>query len=1363
VLSSELLGLELLDAAGTSSGNLSDPGANADPLNLSALGLISVDLGGGLTLPLVSEPDGNGLLHLGQVGVLHSYASSPSATSSVASAGAVTEDGTIAIDPDDPGEYGPATVNLIDLLRQLGLDGVTNEVVDRLDLEIGALASQASVTDGVTSSEYVIAGADFNLSSQLVRNAAADLRAIVTNVGTTLNTAVGTGGVLSSALALVNVSAGIPGVASIQVGPATATIDDLDAAVADATADLLAPLSDPNGIVTIDLGGGIVRIDLEKIVDGGSLNGLDANTLLLDDTTIDLITDAVQAALGTLSTRVVTVVTDLVNDLDVTITLSGNLELLLGDAADFDVTVKAKLGQFTGARPGTPAVNVAGAVLGIPAGTILGAITTPVVNALTTALGTVVGGLITTATTGLDATIDGIVDPVLTALDPVLDALNEVVQITINEQPNPGQTGNTTPSDGHLGRGFTVSALSLELLPGLGAVNLDLASSSVYALADEPPAGPDLTATSPVQAGGSTAVTSSGWEPETQVTLQLTDAEGNPVGAPVVVTTDEDGNVPASTTVPVPAGTTPGTYTVVGSDAEGNEASDDIVVYAPTLDAETPVTPGDCSTITSGGWLPSSQVTLQLTDADGNPVGDPVVVTTDEDGNVPPTTCVPIPEDTEPGDYEIVGTDENDAEVSTPVTVEEAAPSPDLTATSPVPAGGSTTVTSGGWAAGSEVTLQLTDAEGNPVGDPVVVEADEDGNLPATTTVPVPAEAEPGTYTVVGSDAEGNEASDDVLVYSPTLDAESPVVPGDCSAITSGGWLPSSQVTLQLTDADGNPVGEPVVVTTDAEGNVPPTTCVPIPEDTEPGDYEIVGTDENDAEVSTPVTVEEAQLTPDLTATSPVPAGGSTTVTSGGWAPGSEVTLQLTDAEGNPVGEPVVVEADEDGNLPATTTVPVPADAEPGTYTLVGSDADGNEASDDIVVYAPTLEAETPVAPGECAEITSGGWLPNTEVTLQLTDAEGNPVGEPVVVTTDGEGNVPPTTCVPIPDDAQGEHEIVGTDENGAEVSAPVLVVVPGQPALSASSPVPAGGSTTVTSGGWAPNTEVTLQLTDAEGNPVGEPVVVTTDGEGNVPTGTTVPVPADAEAGTYTVVGSDAEGNEASDDIVVYAPTLEAETPVVPGECSAITSGGWLPNSQVTLQLRDSDGNPVGDPVVVTTDAEGNVPAGTCVPIPEDTDPGDYEIVGTDENDAEVSTPITVDEGAGPICANPTVTVTPSSVKPGEKVTITGSGFAAGTTATVQIHDKNGRALLNPALAVQVNESCGFTVTVTIPTNAAPGDYTVVVTDGDGNSANAPLKILRSLVSTGVDAGSLLPLALLLLLAGAAAVGVRRRSAMTS
>ncbi|HWS50543.1 MAG TPA: choice-of-anchor G family protein [Microbacterium sp.] len=267
ILSSELLGAALLEAASTASGNPSDEGPNSDPLNLEALGALSVNLGGGLTIPLISEAGGPGLLDLGEVGTLNSFASSPTATSSFASAGAVTDDGTIAIDPDeDPGEYGPATVNLIALLEQLGLTGVTDEVVDGLSLEIGASASTASVENGVTDSEYVLAGAEFNLSSPLVADISDALDGLLTGVGTTLDTAVGDGGVIDSIVGAIDLDLGIPGVAAITVGGGSASINGLPAAIEAATTTLLAtPLTDANELVSIDLGTGVVTIDLEQI------------------------------------------------------------------------------------------------------------------------------------------------------------------------------------------------------------------------------------------------------------------------------------------------------------------------------------------------------------------------------------------------------------------------------------------------------------------------------------------------------------------------------------------------------------------------------------------------------------------------------------------------------------------------------------------------------------------------------------------------------------------------------------------------------------------------------------------------------------------------------------------------------------------------------------------------------------------------------------------------------------------------------------------------------------------------------------------------------------------------------------------
>ncbi|WP_156761749.1 choice-of-anchor G family protein, partial [Microbacterium karelineae] len=446
-----------------------------------------------------------------------------------------------------------------------------------------------------------------------------------------------------------------------------------------------------------------------------------------------------------------------------------------------------------------------------------------------------------------------------------------------------------------------------------------------------------------------------------------------------------------------------------------------------------------------------------------------------------------------------------------------------LEATSPEPAGGETEVTGSGWAADTEVSLQLTDPDGLPVGDAVPVTTDADGNIPAGTVLPIPADAVPSPdYSVVGTEPGGEFTEAPLEVYAPDLTAETPVNPGQCTAITSGGWIPGSDVTLQLTDAAGAPVGDELVVTVDADGNVPADTCVTVPEGTEAGDYTVVGTDDNGAEVSAPVEVVEVG-TPILDATSPVPAGGETEVTGSDWAPDTEVSLQLTDPAGEPVGDPVPATTDADGNIPAGTMVPVPEGSEPGDYTVVGTDPDDNTASAPLEVYAPAIEATSPVEAGDDTTVTGSGWIPESPVELQLTDPAGLPVGDPVPVTTDADGNIPADTLVPVPADAEpGDYTVVGTDENGAEVSAPLEVLAPTEPVVEIEPNVPAGTCAEITSSGWAPNSTVTFTLvnetgeeistvtfdTDADGNVVGEPVCI------EIPEGT--------EPGDHTVIGED-------------------------------------------------------------------------------------------------------------------------------------------------------------------------------------------------------------------------------------------------
>jgi hypothetical protein len=851
---------------------------------------------------------------------------------------------------------------------------------------------------------------------------------------------------------------------------------------------------------------------------------------------------------------------------------------------------------------------------------------------------------------------------------------------------------------------------------------------------------PTLSVTSPAPAGGETTVTSGGWNPASVVDFQLTSPTGDPVGAPVQATTDANGDVPPGTTVPVPAGSPAGAYTVVGTDADANTISAPLEVYAPTLDVQSPVAPGTCTAITSGGWLPNSPLVFQLTDNGGTAIGAPVPVTTDAAGDVPAGTCVLIPAATPDGDYLVLGTDANGAEVTDTVIVDAAALTPTLAVTSPVPAGGETTVTSDGWNPDSDVTLQLQAPDGSDLGAPVVVTTDGTGAVPAGTTLTVPAGSPAGDYTVVGTDADGNNASAPLAVYAPVLTASSPVPAGGSTTVTSSGWQPNSAVELQFTDGDGNPVGAVVPVTTDATGAVPAGTTIPVPLTTAPGvDYSVVGTDAAGAEATAPVEVTAAVITPTLTATSPVPAGGETTVTSGGWIPGSQVSLQLQDPDGADAGAPVLVMTDGEGDVPTGTTVPVPADAVGGAYTVVGTDLDGNEASAPVTVYAPIIDAASPVPAGGTTAVTSSGWLPNAAVTLQLTDGADAPVGAPVNVTADGTGAIPAGTTVPIPaGTTPGTDYAVDATDGTVTVSDTVEVTAAGiNPTIAATSPAPAGGETTVTSDGWNPNAPVTLQLTDGGGAPVGDPVNVTTDGAGSFPAGTVVPVPADAVAGPHTVVATDADDVEVSAPLAVYAPTLDAESPVAPGYCSDITSGGWLPNTQVTLQLRDADGNPVGAPVTVTTDAAGAVPTGTCVEIPADTEPGDYEIVGTDDNGAEITDPVTVD----PTAIAPTITAT-SPVPAGGETTVTSEGWVPATTVSLQLTDGGGAAVGDPVdVTTDGDGNVPTGTTVPVPLAATPGaDYTVVATDENDVEVSAPLEVTAAVLSPALSVTSPAP-----------------------
>src|SRR5699024_555459 len=215
------------------------------------------------------------------------------------------------------------------------LDGVTDEIVDELSLELGAIASTANSDGTADDSEYAVADGILTVSSPAVGDLSGALDEVVDGAGGTLEDVIGEEGLVND-LAGVGVNdLNVLGLAELNVGGDDTTVsvevrNALNSVVENVVNEAL---EDEAGIVSIDLANGDIKIDLAKIVKGGDasdLNGLDPNTQVLTSDTISKITDAVADALGALSGKVNETLTDALNDVHLVIELPASIELLSG-------------------------------------------------------------------------------------------------------------------------------------------------------------------------------------------------------------------------------------------------------------------------------------------------------------------------------------------------------------------------------------------------------------------------------------------------------------------------------------------------------------------------------------------------------------------------------------------------------------------------------------------------------------------------------------------------------------------------------------------------------------------------------------------------------------------------------------------------------------------------------------------------------------------------------------------------------------------------------------------------------------------------------------------------------------------------
>ena len=539
----------------------SPDGPHVGNLDLTLLGLIPLQVPGGIQLPLEQI----------EVGTLGQYAMAHADGRSTAAVGAITQDGVIGTGIDPATQMGALTLSLDGLLGSLNLPTSVLGNIASLELMIDGISARATqnATSQITTSEYSIGDVHLVLR----------LPAVGQLVSTIESTVLGPLGTL---LGQLETEANGLLVDILDALPANLIDVDIQLTGLDSVSTLLSSLTTVEGPgLRVDLVNGFVEVDLDELLE---LNGRPANTVVLTPEVLGTILANVTQLLNS----VVASVNNAIGSIGVTIEIDGQ---------QVPLSVGGLLGATLGGLLGLLPLDGLGLDLDQLIADLASQINLPV-NLL---LNTPVGNLLNA--------VQVAVTPLLNQLTPVFDAVNDVLRLTVNVQ-------ETTPINTQAaGDQFTVRALRLELLPGtLDLVHLDLANATV----GPNTAGSPTTSTVP----GACVITITGINPASGSTTggNLVTLTGSGFNAATSVTF---GDTPATSFLVINDATiealapahAPGQVTVTVGGASGCSAGTFGYEFVTTPDDPGTTTPTTLPT-TSTPEQPASEATLPATGND---------------------------------------------------------------------------------------------------------------------------------------------------------------------------------------------------------------------------------------------------------------------------------------------------------------------------------------------------------------------------------------------------------------------------------------------------------------------------------------------------------------------------------------------------------------------------------------------------------------------------------------------------------------------------------------------------------------------------------------------------------------------------
>ena len=1350
----DLDGIAQLGGAYSARAATSGGGTTNQPLNLTALNTVGVDLGN--DVDLVGQ---NGLLTLGVDG---QYART-SATGATASSGLLTNDGGIGVGTGVG--TGASTLDLNPLFSRVGAD---TTVLSNARLRIGALASTITATRGAqvtTTSDYRIAGAELQLTSPAVAGLTTSLRTDLRAVSSAVNSGLGANGALAGTTTaltaelqrlLRTTSLGLVNVNGTNV---TATVDlNLDDTL---TRVLQQPITD--GAVTITPSTGAVTVDLDRLT---TLNGQPANTPVLTTATVAAINQSITTILGTqLPTALQTAVVATINSTAVAITVTANVNLAGIPLAGLALRADTTLGALAGTAPATATVTATGGPLGL---SVLSTLLAPAVNGIVipaaqAIVRPLVGG---TALTALGTTLTNTTRAVATVLTPVVALLRQVVDLTVNAQ----DTAGFRDTRGYDPGSRSVHALRLTVLPGVDAATVDLATSTVRAAAF---VAPTITApttdqqfTVPSASATRTVTVSGAGEPGATIALDGGDGRA----ATTTVAADGTWTAPLAD-VPVGDRTVTATQTVGGT-AAGTAtqrfsvvAQRPLVVSTPTA-GQTIVTTGSTVPVTlTGTATVDARIDVDLGGgrtasgtADGTgawsvtvpgvPVGDQTATVTQTVGD---STSAPV---TRP--FRVVAA--ADLTVSTPTDGQDlllvgdtravpfsgtaqpgARVDVDLgdgrTASTTANAGGAWSTTVGDVPAGS-YTASVTQTVGASTSAPVT----RDVTVTAAPGVTIDAPADGSTITLADADATTPVTVSGTAAPGARVDvgiggsfAATVTADGDGDWTTTFADVPVGERTATarqtvdgttsapVTSAFDIVAGQPIAVTSPASGAV-----VTVLDADTTTDLEVTGTAEPGADVS-------VSLGGDLTATTQASDDGDWTVTVTD-VPVGRHTIAATQTVGGTTSGPVRQVVTVAAGAPLAVTAPAP-----GSTTTVATD----DSTIDVTVTGTAQPgADVAVvldADGEPVTTTAGadGTLTVTLAavgtgghTARVTQTVGGETSAPVDRDFGVEASAPlvietPTDQQAVPAGADGQAAVVvrGTAEPGATV----VVRVDGGPAVTVTADATGAWATDPVQLGVDDHTVEAVQVVNGTTGPTGTR-------DFTVVPGTAITIDSPATGSRFVVVDADAtatvpitgSAEPGADVSVSVGPDTRYTTRAAADGSWTVTATGLARTGTVTVNATQTVGSvgtsalPTTFAVVAAAPLAVTAPGTAAITVAGPDVERDVTVTGTGQPGATVTaTTAGTDDQRATVAADGTWTVTFPALGVGEHP-VTVRQTLAGTVSDPATSDPVTRT---------VTIAAADAVTITDPEDGAEllvpdADATRPVTVSGTAEAGAPVTV---------------------------------------